>query len=256
LTTAGTDTPSAAHFCQLYIAAQLAAHATDEGGNLIKRLVSRSQSQLLQDIFCQLVLNEKSDGYFVEVGVGSGRSLSNSYMLEREYRWRGLLVEPNRSFHKSIENQRSAHLDRRAAASKSGQTLTFEEVVEDGERSRLAAAGTEADRLPLAGAIASYEVRSVSLSDLFQHHNAPKDIDFLSLDTEGSELDILEGIDFETYRFAVMTIEHNFSRPKLNQLRRQLEPKGYRLVYPEISEFDAWFVRDTGCSRLLVDLGR
>jgi hypothetical protein len=90
----------------------------------------------------------------------------------------------------------------------------------------------------------SYQVETISLLDLLRNHNAPKHIEFLSVDTEGSEFEILNAFDFSQYTFGAICVEHNYleNRPKVKQL---LLANGYRQVYPELSDFDDWFVRST-----------
>lgn len=46
--------------------------------------------------------------------------------------------------------------------------------------------------------------------DLLIENNAPKFIEHLSLDTEGPELNILQGFDFSKFRFGIITVEHNY----------------------------------------------
>ena len=221
------------------IAAMLASKANYETANKIKYLLPISESQLLQDVFCALALNEKRNGFFVEVGVGSGRAISNTYMLEKHYGWNGLLVEPNRSSHESIAECRSARLEKRAAASKSGETLNFEELIDAGEHSRIV--GTGGHTMPGARRTV-YEVQTITLTEILDQNNAPKEIDFLSLDTEGSELDILRGVDFGKYEFSIIVVEHNYNKKTMNSLNEILCNQGYALVLPEISQFDAWYI--------------
>jgi hypothetical protein len=77
--------------------------------------------------------------------------------------------------------------------------------------------------------------------DLLKQHNAPTHIDFLSIDTEGSELEILSTFDFSQYTFGGICIEHNFTSNR-SKIKRLLDSKGYLQVYPELSEYDDWFV--------------
>jgi len=79
------------------------------------------------------------------------------------------------------------------------------------------------------------------LLDLLIRHNAPKHVDFLSVDTEGSEFEILNAFDFSKYSFGAICVEHNYleNRPKVQQI---LVANGYRQVYPELSDFDDWFI--------------
>jgi len=161
-------------------------------------------------------------------------------LLEKDFGWTGLLVEPNRSFHDGIAKSRNAILDKRAAASRSGSVLRFEEIVGAGEYSRLYDR-RERQNTSL-GTVESYDVVSVALSDLLAEVGAPEQIDYLSLDTEGSEIDILKGIDFSKTKISVLTIEHNFEHRKLQQLDHVLLPHGYRRVLAGLSKFDAWYV--------------
>jgi hypothetical protein len=57
-----------------------------------------------------------------------------------------------------------------------------------------------------------YQMRTVSLVDLLGDHGAPREIGYLSIDTEGSEFEILSALDFSSYRFSVVTVEHNSLR--------------------------------------------
>jgi hypothetical protein len=90
----------------------------------------------------------------------------------------------------------------------------------------------------------SYEVETISLQDLLVAHGAPKYIEFLSIDTEGSEFEILKNFDFQSYRFGAICVEHNFaeSRGKINSL---LMANGYRQVYADLSDFDDWYIQST-----------
>jgi hypothetical protein len=84
-------------------------------------------------------------------------------------------------------------------------------------------------------------VETISLLDLLIQHNAPKHVDFLSVDTEGSEFEILNAFDFSQYTFGAICVEHNYlaNRPHVKAL---LEANGYRQVYSELSDFDDWFL--------------
>lgn len=58
----------------------------------------------------------------------------------------------------------------------------------------------------------TYDVQTISLDDLLIKYNVPKIIDYLSIDTEGSEFDILNNFNFKNYQFRVITCEHNFTK--------------------------------------------
>lgn len=224
---------------RLAIAAQFIVSEDSETLGSISNYYSKSNAQLFQDLFALLASAGKRNGVFVEVGVGDGRYLSNTYMLEKEFEWSGVLIEPNRSSHESIKACRSALLDTRAATSCTGDLLEFEEVKGAGEYSRLAGAkGHELERFE----IEKYPVSTVTLVDLFEELQIPLHIDFISIDTEGSEIDVLLGIDFQKYSFTALAIEHNYDVAKLRLMCDLLTAQGYRRIFTDVSGFDAWFV--------------
>ena len=86
-----------------------------------------------------------------------------------------------------------------------------------------------------------YPVPTISLNDLLQTHNAPKNIDYLSIDTEGTEFEILNAFDFSKYSIKIITVEHNFTS-KREEIFELLSRNGYNRVFKEISLFDDWYV--------------
>jgi FkbM family methyltransferase len=232
------------------IASLLTANAAPEVIGQIVELLPKSRSQFLQDIFCALALNQLRDGFFVEVGVGSGERISNTFMLEKDFGWTGLLFEPNRMFHESIRASRTAKLDTRAVTSKTGEILTFEEFPGAGEFSRIAGAKShDMSRI----AVQRYDVHTVSLDDALFENEAPSEIDFISIDTEGSEIDILRGIDFGRWRFKVIIIEHNHHQEFQDAYDQILRPHGYRRIMPTVSSVDAWYVHQDVPMKSFVD---
>ena len=73
-------------------------------------------------------------------------------------------------------------------------------------------------------------------------YNAPKHIDYLSIDTEGSEYEILSNFDFSQNTFEVITCEHNYT-PSRERLHLLLTKQGYRRVFEDLSLFDDWYVK-------------
>lgn len=89
-----------------------------------------------------------------------------------------------------------------------------------------------------------YLVMTTSLQDLLEKYGAPKIIDYLSIDTEGSEFEILRAFDFSKYQFQVVSCEHNFG-PNRSKVTKLLENSGYCQIFPNISGFDDWFVHQS-----------
>jgi hypothetical protein len=71
----------------------------------ILKLLPHSTSQLRQDLFVLTELNFMRDGFFVEFGATNGQDLSNSYILEKEFNWKGILSEPAISWQKDLKKK-------------------------------------------------------------------------------------------------------------------------------------------------------
>ena len=59
-----------------------------------------------------------------------------------------------------------------------------------------------------------YEVSTISLNDLLIKHQAPRYIDYLSIDNEGPEYEMLKALDYGKFSFGVITVEHNYTNQK------------------------------------------
>jgi FkbM family methyltransferase len=202
--------------------------------------VSRSHSQLLQDLWVLHRLGEKRNGYFVEFGAADGVFLSNTCMLEREYGWSGIVAEPAQSWQAKLGAQRTCHVSNLCVWESSGATLEFNEP--DAPELSTIARYSSADAHSGARAQGRhYSVRTISLADLLASHDAPAEIDYLSIDTEGSELRILSAFDFSRYRFACITVEHNYT-PARMEIQELLARAGYKRVFDSLSRWDDWYV--------------
>jgi FkbM family methyltransferase len=206
----------------------------------IFELSKLSQSQLSQEMFVLIHLDFKRDGFFVEFGATNGVDLSNTWLLETEFSWKGILAEPSRYWHHCLSKNRSCGIEKKAVWINSDQRLTFLESTSSGLSTINSFRYSD---IHFRKGI-TYEVETISLLDLLIKYDAPKIIDYLSIDTEGSELEILTNFDFEKYKFRVITVEHNFmkNRKKINQL---LISKGYKQVLKSISSFDDWYILDS-----------
>jgi FkbM family methyltransferase len=199
-----------------------------------------SKSQINQDLFVLSELNFKKNGFFVEFGATDGISFSNSFLLEKEFKWKGILAEPGKCWHDQLIRNREVFIEKDCLWSETGKVLTFNEV-EKSSLSTIDGFGKDDNHRNSRTIGEKYDVKTISLVDLLEKYNAPKTIDYLSIDTEGSELIILESFDFSKFAFRTITVEHNYSvlREKLFDL---LTSKGYTRVHKEFSLFDDWYV--------------
>lgn len=202
-------------------------------------LLNLSKSQLRQDLFVLSQLGFKHGGYFVEFGATNGEELSNSWILEKHFGWKGILAEPAHVWHKDLQAKRSCIIETDCVWKVTGASLEFAEV-SAAELSSLTSLGDgEGQRIRRRSTL--YNVTTVTLTDMLERNGAPKEIDYLSIDTEGSEFEILQAHDFGRYRFRVITCEHN-NTPNRQKIFDLLTSKGYRRVMEPQSRFDDWYV--------------
>lgn len=204
--------------------------------------IASSHSQILQDLFVLWVLEEKRDGFFVEFGATDGLTGSNSALLEKHFGWRGIVAEPGMIWHDRLRAARQCIVDTRCVAATSGEFVTFNQAQRP-ELSTMSAFNSSDFYSSRRRKGVQYQVATVSLNDLLAEHGAPAGIDFLSVDTEGSELSILQTFDFDRYRPKIVTVEHNYS-PAREDLFALFTARGYRRRLEELSQVDDWYVRE------------
>ena len=202
-------------------------------------LIQSSQSQLGQDLFALDANRMKKDGYFVEFGATNGIRLSNTYLLETKFNWSGILVEPARIYFSNLKKNRNSIVINKCVWSISRQELIFREV---GDLSTIESFKNFDLHAHSRAKGKNYRVETISLLELLSTNNAPKVIDFLSIDTEGSEFEILRSFDFSQYSFNAICIEHNYTIRR-EEIYNLLVAKGYRRVFEEISKWDDWYVK-------------
>jgi FkbM family methyltransferase len=161
-------------------------------------------------------------GYFVEVGAYDGVTDSNSFLLETQNDWKGIVVECNPEWRASILKKRNCVFFPYAVYKKDDEVLPF--YNSRNGLSGLVETNHHDEILPYATTV---EVQTKRLNTLLSSANAPNFIEFLSLDTEGSEYEILKTVDFGTYTFGYICVEHNMIEEPRQKIRALLEANGY-----------------------------
>lgn len=221
----------------------------------ISPLLWEAKAQLGQDLFAILTASargRRTKGYFVDIGASDGVRFSNSWLLEKRLGWEGIVAEPARSWHQRLEQNRSCIIEKRAIYGFSGKRMAFLDVSNltgYPELSSLSASKAKDEHSALRSRDPSrYEVDTISLADALKTHNAPSWIDFLSIDTEGSEYEIITSVDLGCYRFGAICIEHNYSALRRNSILMFLESHGYQRVHVNASAWDDWYVYVASCA--------
>jgi len=176
------------------------------------------------------VFPEKRHGWFVDSGAGpDGIKGSNTYALESQFGWTGLLVEAIEQQSALIRKNRSATVEQCCLNDTRGEV---EFVIH--EWPGLSSMPQHLSEPDLVDARFDREqfrkvrIPAAPLWELLRHHNAPHVIEYLSLDIEGAEWIALKDFPFGEFRFLAMTIERNSK--DYDKLRAKLRREGYRLV--------------------------
>jgi hypothetical protein len=88
-----------------------------------------------------------------------------------------------------------------------------------------------------------YNVETVTLEDLLTHHGAPRKINYLSVDTEGSEYEILKNFDFSRWDIDFISVEHNFTSNR-EKLHAMLSDFGFVRKFTTMSKWDDWYFKE------------
>jgi hypothetical protein len=193
--------------------------------------------QFEQDRWVALdVYSSMCGGYFVELGANDGLLFSNTVELERSFGWRGLCIEGSLPKFEELQVHRPLCSNRYAVVTADDSTVVEEVLVEDDRTGQR----TEFKRAAGGGR------NSTSMRTLLRGANAPTWIDFLSLDVEGFELDILNAWPWE-YTIGALVVEHNFEEEKRASIRQLLREHGYVLVHAPTDGTDGCFERSPSC---------
>jgi len=207
-------------------------------------VAERCRSQLLQDAWVLWRTNAKEGGYFVEFGAADGLNRSNTNLLEWTYKWTGIVAEPHPDFTETLRRNRDCFVSDKCVYGRSGEALDFM-AVQHRRLSRIASIEALDALEPIRKRdFKTISVQSISLNDLLSEAGAPADIDYISIDTEGSELEILRHFDFRRWNVRLFTIDHNFSTHR-GAIEDLLERNGYTRVWPEIDQADDWYIKNT-----------
>ena len=184
---------------------------------------------------------------FLEFGATNGIDLSNTYKLENELSWTGVLAEPDTNWISTLKkNRHKSKIITKCIWSKSGEKVNFfsssESVFSTIEKFKY----SDFKSIPGNTALRTRNgknivVETISLNQLIEEEFKGEAPSYISIDTEGSEFEILNSFDFSKYQPPVFTIEHNFTdfQKKIDIL---MFKNGYCRVFDNLTAFDAWYI--------------
>jgi FkbM family methyltransferase len=203
-------------------------------------------SQLGQDRFINEFFDNKQNGFFVDIGAHEGITYSNTYFLEKYRDWKGICIEPLPVEFKELEKNRTAIKLNLCVSDFDGETdFTYVE----GYANMLSGISeaynnTHRERIhnevnQYGGKIHDIKVPVKKLQTIFDEFEV-KEVDFCSIDTEGSEFNIVKSIDFEKTLVKIFIIENNYQESTIAEF---LSTKDY-VLYTKLHWDDVFIKKE------------
>ena len=218
-----------------------------------------AMAQDRQDLYVSSIFNSPflppRQRTFVELGANDGKTLSNTYLLEKCHSWRGVCIEPTSAAFSKLESSGRSlcHLVKAVVAGSVRDALFVGDRggvqgLEDGgtlwaglqehlvrsrgnEKGGEAAISLEAYRLVLSEeGVGPTAVQTTTLDKILDDAKFPLHIDYLSLDVEGAEMEILSSFPFHLRSFGLLTVETSYNASTRSALQLLLRSKGYARV--------------------------
>jgi FkbM family methyltransferase len=204
--------------------------------------------QYKQDAFVYHAFFEnKTDGVFVDIGAHDGISLSNTYFFEKNMGWTGLCVEPIPDIFQKLRRNRTCICVEGCIYDKADSARFLEVhdgaemlsgIIDNYDPRHVQRIGYEVAKFPNRGT--EIIVQCYALNTLLERYQLYH-IDYLSIDTEGGELDILKSIDFKRFIIDVIEVENNYHDPAFAQF---MQSQGYTKIVHHTSPVDEIYVRN------------
>jgi FkbM family methyltransferase len=185
-------------------------------------------SQFGEDVAVEMFLNNKKNGFYVDVGAFHPLELSNTYKLYARFHWRGINIEPNREQFVLFEKHRPRDINVHAAVSGAEgewdyyrfETPTFNTISK-----------TQADQLRKQGLACTVEkIRVFPLAAILAKHLPPgQGIDLLTVDCEGHDIEVLASNDWNRYRPMLVLVEDH-SEEAVTPVVNYMQGNGYAFV--------------------------
>lgn len=190
------------------------------------------KSQYGQDKFLyENFFKSKKEGTFVDIGAHDGIELSNTYFFE-QLGWTGMCIEPNPNVYNKLINNRKCLTINGAAWYEdtvkkfrlvNGYSEMLSGIVDTYNKLHETRIDTECNST--GGSFSDININCYNITELLIKNNL-LEIDFMSIDTEGSEFEIIKGIDFTKIKVNLFLVENNYEDARIINL---LSKNGYKL---------------------------
>ena len=196
------------------------------------------------------VLTRHKKGYFVDAGCCDGENISNTYKLEK-LGWNGICIDV---FPKNFERRPNSKVVNAALYGIKDLELDFtisKSPEISGITDYLGKQGTAAYTGWKPYVDKTIKVKTQLLHEILDANNAPSFIEYLSIDIEGVELEVLQTFPFDKYKFGCISLEHNYDEQKRNLIKEILAKNNYKFFKQE--KADDWFYYDKDKNPTIVE---
>ncbi len=194
------------------------------------RYIKKSYSQYGEDLIIDRLLKNKKKGFYVDIGAYDPDRFSNTKRFYLKG-WNGINIEPNVVNYNRFIDKRKRDINLNIGIGNTNEKLLFYSFMPD---TLSTFAKTEAKLYQSQGfrLLNKTKVPVFKLSDVFQTNLKDTKIDFMSIDTEGFEMDVLNSNDWGKFKPSIICIEANRDKAsKDNNINQLLEGKGYKEIY-------------------------
>jgi FkbM family methyltransferase len=203
-----------------------------------------SYAQRFEDVYLSRCFGELRDGFYIDIGAGHPVHDSASFAFYVKG-WRGITVEPNPRLSRLARAVRPRDRHIEALVGANSGNATFYLVDELHGLSTMFEAHAQAARLQFGKESQPVCVPLLTLSELYQRHAPPGVFEFLKVDVEGAEKDVLFGGDWENFRPKVLVLEALAPytlAPAWPEWEPFLERHGYR--YASFDSLNRYYVAE------------
>lgn len=193
-------------------------------------MIYESFAQNFEDVLLNRVFKDVTNGFYVDVGA-CHPNFDSVTRLFYERGWTGLNLDPSDYYQQLLSKHRPRDINLKLAASSSSGELEFFEVTGTGYSALSSDAIERAERT--GAAVKKSKVPVDTLSRILDKYAATKTIDFLKIDVEGHERDVLVGLDLMRHRPKLILVEAvhpDTQAPQWHLWENLLLEKGYVFV--------------------------
>lgn len=193
-------------------------------------------SQFQQDkIINETYFHNMKGGIFVDIGAHNGVIFNNTLFFEKELDWTGICIEPIPEVFQQLKENRKCKCIQGCVTDSSKDSLFFRAAtyaINTEMLSGLAKTYDPDQYLQMmhevgqtGGQLQVLTVNCFKINDLLKHSNICH-VNFLSIDTEGGEFEILQSIDYDRFKIDIISVDDSYQDPRFIPF---LEKKGFKL---------------------------